>query len=122
MSIREAREAAYWDHFRRGLRDNPRDALPAFLDALEVIGQADFAARNGIGDGLAATLANMTPEQWAEAKARYDVEDGADQPGTGSQPPPGPVPPVPVSERPPKAPPAAKPAAARTTTRRRAPR
>jgi hypothetical protein len=37
MSVRQQCEDAYWDNWRRGGRDNPRDALPAFLDALEAI-------------------------------------------------------------------------------------
>lgn len=40
MTVRDDREKAYWDCWRAGLRDNPRDALPAFLDALEAIDQA----------------------------------------------------------------------------------
>lgn len=33
--LRAAREAAYWAHWRKSLRENPRDGLPAFLDELE---------------------------------------------------------------------------------------
>lgn len=33
--LRAAREAAFWDHWRKSLRDNPRNGLPAFLDELE---------------------------------------------------------------------------------------
>lgn len=36
-SLRDDLESAYWEHWRKALRDNPRDGLPAYLNRLEEI-------------------------------------------------------------------------------------
>lgn len=82
--LRAAREAAYWEHWRKALRDNPRDGLPAFLDALDAIDEA----RN---------LSEL-PRTGAEA-AEWAL------PAPGGQVSPARTPPVPVSGQVPKAPP-----------------
>lgn len=101
MTVRAALEAAYWEHWRKALRDNPRDGLPAYLDALEKIigGQA----------GAMSLPGELTEEDLADIRARYEAKKhGAPEPL------PAKTPPVPVSGQPPKAPPAT-----RTATRRR---
>lgn len=49
MTIRERREAAFWDAWRRGVNDpaRVRSALPGFLDALDAIDQAELAECDG---------------------------------------------------------------------------
>lgn len=41
MNAREAREAAFWLAWRRGLRDDPKRYLPGLLDDLDRIGAGD---------------------------------------------------------------------------------
>lgn len=85
----------------------------------------------------AAEIMRLAEERWGDGAhegpyCRQEILEGVreiltgvdagpagqpDEPGTGSVPPPGPVPPVPVSDKPPKAPPAARTATRRRTTR-----
>lgn len=68
--LRADLEAAYWDHWRKALRDNPRDGLPAFLDALEAIDREHAAPRTSeagpkvvitLDDGTAITPSSPIP-------------------------------------------------------------
>lgn len=67
-SVRDQRAAAIRRNWR-DLQDDLRRALPRLLDDLDAIDRHEFAERNGISDGLAATLANMTQEEWAQQGA-----------------------------------------------------
>ncbi|MGH3417782.1 MAG: hypothetical protein ACRDVE_14475 [Actinocrinis sp.] len=72
MTVRDNREAAYWDHWRAGLRDNPRDALPAFLDALEAIDRKHDMV-NGVSrpnPSLVITTPPATPQAPAATPRR----------------------------------------------------
>jgi hypothetical protein len=61
--LRTDRERAYWEHWRKSLRENPRDGLPAFLDELERIDEAHAA---GTGNG---TVIGRYPAAEPEAAA-----------------------------------------------------
>lgn len=68
--LRAAREQAYWEHWRKSLREDPRGGLPAFLDALEAIDQAHAVTVLGPG---AVPIADLTEEELADLRARFDA-------------------------------------------------
>jgi len=82
--LRAALEAAYWDHWRRSLRDNPRDGLPAFLDRLEEVVREQ-------APGPIAPARDLTDEELAGLRARWRAiwEREQGQPVAGQHPPDG---------------------------------
>lgn len=67
--LRADLETAYWEHWRKALRDNPRDGLPAFLDRLEEI------IREQVPDGVISSGGELTDAQLAELRRQLDDLD-----------------------------------------------